>query len=219
MPYAKATAHLCQCDPKLAAAIARLGPCDLKPEERPEDTFQYLTRVIVFQQLSGRVASAIHKRVLLLYNPGAEPDPDKQGWGLRHPEPNEVATTDLETLRSAGLSRQKAGYIRGLAELCVEGLASIEELSQMEDEAMIAELTKVKGIGRWTVEMLLMFRLGRMDVWPVDDLGVRAGLRRLHGLEKIPKPKEALAMGEVWRPFRSVAAYYMWRLMDTEVPE
>lgn len=229
MPYSKACEHLSKADPKLAKVIQRVGVCDWKPDERPEDIFQYLTRVIVFQQLSGKVASVIHRRFLLLFNPGApspqpspassEPASVDPWFGLRHPSPQEVAATDIETLRSAGLSRQKAAYIQGLAGHCLEGLPDIEALKRMDDEAVIEALTKVKGIGRWTIEMLLMFRLGRMDVWPVDDLGVRAGLKRFYGLEQVPKPKEAKALGECWRPYRSVAAYYMWQLMDTALPD
>jgi DNA-3-methyladenine glycosylase II len=219
MSYEEAANHLASVDSKLAQVIERLGACDWRPDERPENLFQYLSRVIVYQQLSGRVASAIHRRFLLLFNPGLEPAPEQPWYGLRHPEPSEVAAADIEWLRTAGLSRQKASYIQGLASKCLDGLAGIEVLQTMDDEAVIAELTKVKGIGRWTVEMLLMFRMGRMDVWPVDDLGVRAGLKRFHGLETPPKPKEAMALGEVWRPYRSVAAYYMWQLTDTELPE
>lgn len=219
MPYAEAAAHLASVDHKLAKLIAHCGVCDWKPDERPEDIFQYLSRVIVYQQLSGKVATVIHRRFLQLFNPGAEPDAERIWFGMRHPEPHEVSCADLERLRSAGLSRQKAAYIQGLASHCLDGLPTLDVLKGMEDEEVIEALTKVKGIGRWTVEMLLMFRLGRLDVWPIDDLGVRSGLKRLHGLEKLPKPKEAKAMGEIWRPYRSVAAYYMWQLMDTEVPD
>jgi DNA-3-methyladenine glycosylase II len=202
----------------MAEVVARLGVCDWKPHERTETVFEYMARSIVFQQLSGKVATVIYRRFANLFEPGACPDPDAPDYnpwkGLRHPKPEEVAVADVERLRSCGLSIQKATYIRGLAEHVLDGLPTMEQLWDMPDEAIVEELTKVKGIGRWTVEMLLLFRMGRMDVWPVDDLGVRSGLRKLYGFSEHPKPKEAQAMGEPWRPYRSAAAYYMWRIQD-----
>jgi DNA-3-methyladenine glycosylase II len=139
--------------------------------------------------------------------------------GPRHPKPEEVAVADIELLRSAGLSIQKATYIKVLAGEVLNGLPTLEQLWDMPEDEVIAELTRVKGIGRWTVEMLLLFRMGRMDVWPIDDYGVRNGLRKFHGLADVPRPKEAQAMGEIWRPYRSAAAYYMWHVADTQTLE
>lgn len=222
VPYRAAAAHLSRVDPKLAKVIERVGVCDWKPHERTETVFEYMTRSIVFQQLSGKVATKIYQRYAALFDPGTKPDkdaPDYNPWkGLRHPKPEVVAKAEIEFLRTAGLSIQKATYIKGLAEHVLNGLPTMQQLWDMPDEEVIAELTKVKGIGQWTVEMLLLFRMGRMDVWPVDDLGVRNGLKRFHGLDSVPKPKEAQAMGEVWRPYRSAAAYYMWHVADTETP-
>jgi DNA-3-methyladenine glycosylase II len=222
MPYAAAAEHLSQADPKMARLIERFGVCGWKPYERSESVFEYLARSIVFQQLNGKVASSIYRRYARLFDPGtaeASDAPDYDPWrGLRHPKPEEVAAAEIEFLRSAGLSPQKASYIKGLALQVLNGLPGLNQLAALDDEQVIAELTRVKGIGRWTVEMLLLFRMGRMDVWPVDDLGVRNGLRRFHGLEAPPKPRQAQEMGEIWRPYRSAAAYYMWELADAALP-
>ncbi len=222
MSYAAAAEHLSRACPKMASVVKAVGVCGWKPEERTETVFEYLARSIVFQQLNGKVASTIYRRYAQLFDPGAKEDedaPDYNPWkGLRHPMPEEVAAADVEFLRSAGLSPQKAGYIKGLAQQVLNGLPDLPRLSELDDEGVVAELTKVKGVGRWTVEMLLLFRMGRMDVWPIDDLGVRAGLRKIYAMETAPKPKEAQAMGEPFRPYRGAAAYYCWIALEIETP-
>lgn len=161
-------------------------------------------RSIVFQQLSGAAATTIFRRVCELWNPD----------GLR-PTPEQILGASVETLRSAGLSGAKTAALQDLAARETGGLIpSIRKLSTMEDEAIIEVLTQVRGVGRWTVEMLLMFRLGRPDVLPVNDLGVRKGFALTYGLDEMPKPAQLAEAGDLWRPYRSVGSWYMWRAVE-----
>ncbi|MBA3830462.1 MAG: DNA-3-methyladenine glycosylase 2 family protein [Chthoniobacterales bacterium] len=191
-------------DPKLAVLIARVGPFTVEPGRvvRPLDA---LARSIAYQQLSGKAAATIFGRVRALY-PGRK-------WF----SPELILATSDEIFRGAGLSRNKIAAFKDLAAKTLDGTVPKHgALSRMNDEEIIARLTSVRGIGRWTVEMLLLFHLGRLDVWPVDDLGVRKGYAKTFRKKVAPTPKELLAIGEKWRPYRSVVAWYFWRALDLE---
>jgi DNA-3-methyladenine glycosylase II len=197
--------HLAQRDRKLAALIARVGPFTVKPGKlvRPLDA---LAESIAYQQLSGKAAATIFGRVRALY-------PRRKWFSAEL-----VLATPDEKLRAAGLSQSKTAALKDLAAKTLDGTVPTRAaLDRMSDDEIIARLTTVRGIGRWTVEMLLLFDLGRLDVWPVDDYGVRKGYAKTFCKKEIPKPKELLAIGERWRPYRSVAAWYFWRALD--VPE
>ena len=197
--------HLAATDPRLAALIARSRPYQVKAARlvRP---FDALAESIVYQQLSGKAAATIFGRVRALY--------PRRKWF----SPQLVLATPDERLRAAGLSRNKTAAIKDLAAKTLDGtIPTAAALHRMSDEEIIVRLTTVRGIGRWTVEMMLLFDLGRLDVWPVDDYGVRKGYAKTFGKRKLPKPKELHARGEKWRPYRSVAAWYFWRALD--VPE
>ncbi len=189
-------------DPRLAKLIARVGPFPVKAAGvvRPLDA---LARSITYQQLSGKAAATIFGRVQALY-------PRRKWFSAEL-----LLATPDETFRSAGLSRNKTAAIKDLAAKTLDGtVPKHSALTRMSDEEIIERLTSVRGIGRWTVEMLLLFYLGRLDVWPVDDLGVRKGYALTYRKKVVPTPKELLAIGERWRPFRSVAAWYFWRALD-----
>ena len=191
----RAVAHLKRADPTLAAVIARVGPCRF--EARAEGThFEAVARSIVYQQLSGKAAGTIHGRFHALYG-GRAPD----------------AATD-DQLRAAGLSRQKVGYLRDLAARVDAGDLPLADIETLGDEAVVAALTRVKGVGRWTAQMFLMFRLGRPDVLPDLDLGVQKAVQLAYGLPAMPKPADVLRVGAPWAPHRTVAAWYLWRSLD-----
>ena len=171
-------------------------PVSLRP-------FDALAESIAYQQLNGKAAATIWKRVRALY--------PKRKWL----DPAKVLATPDEALRAAGLSRSKTAALKDLAAKVVEGtVPSGRALLRMSDEEIIARLTLVRGIGRWTVQMLLLFDLGRPDVWPVDDYGVRKGFAKTFRKRKLPTPKQLMKHGEKWRPYRSVAAWYFWRALD-----
>jgi DNA-3-methyladenine glycosylase II len=199
--YARARRLLLRRDPILAALIREYGPCGLAAAQRA-DHFSALVRAIVFQQLSTKAASTIYSRMVALL-PNAELTPQAL-----------AALTD-EQLRSAGISRQKGGYLRDLCEKVTAGVVPLAELEQMDDEQVIQALTKIKGIGRWSAEMFLMFRLHRPDVLPVGDLGILNAVRKVYGLRKKPTPERLLRLGEAWRPYRSVASWYLWRSLGS----
>jgi 3-methyladenine DNA glycosylase/8-oxoguanine DNA glycosylase len=198
---ASARAHLARVDAELAAVIEQVGGYDVQPE--PElDPFPYLLRSIVYQQLNGTAAATIHARVLDLFEGDVPP-------------PELLLETDVAELRSAGLSGNKALSVLDLARHAVdEQLPTPEELPVLSDLEIVDRLTAVRGIGPWTVHMLLMFRLGRPDVLPTGDFGVREGWRLLHGLATQPTPTQFRLETEHWRPYRSVASWYMWRAVD-----
>lgn len=205
MPYDldDATAHLAAADPAMASLIAFAGPCRLVIGGM-DSPFQSLLRAIVYQQLSGKAAGTIHRRLLDLF-PGEHPDPD------------EILDTPLADLRSVGLSNAKAAAAHDLAARTLDGtVPDLGALEAMTDAEIVERLTAVRGVGPWTVEMLLIFQLGRPDVLPVTDLGVRKGAARLFGLDDLPAPKELRTAGEAWRPYRSVASWYLWRAADTD---
>jgi DNA-3-methyladenine glycosylase II len=200
--YDHAHRHLNASDPRLAALIARSRRYEIKPAVsiRP---FDALAESIAYQQLSGKAAATIFGRVRALY--------PKRKWL----DPEKLLATPDEKLRAAGLSRAKTAALKDLAAKTIDGtVPSGRALIRMSDDEIIARLTTVRGIGRWTVEMLLLFDLGRPDVWPVDDYGVRKGFARIFGKRKLPTPKQLMKLGEKWRPYRSVAAWYFWRALD-----
>lgn len=188
-------------DPALAAAIDRIGPCRLRGSDG-KTPYQALFRAIIGQQLHGRAAEAILGRVCALTD-GAMPEPEAL-----------LAQND-EVLRACGLSASKLLALRGLAEARLTGVVpGLEEAALLSDEALIARLITLRGIGRWTVEMLLIFTLNRRDVLPVDDFGVRAGWQKLHGLAEPPKPAALRREGERFSPHRSALAWYLWRASE-----
>ena len=184
----------------LAALIRAHGPCGLADAVRL-DHFPALVRAIIFQQLSTKAASTIHARLLAAL-PGGRVTADAL-----------AALTD-EQFRSVGVSRQKSDYLRDLSAKVVSGGLSLEGIEALEDEAVIAALTTVKGIGRWTAEMFLMFRLHRPDVLPVGDLGILTAVQRAYGMRKRPTPERLRKLGDAWKPYRSIACWYLWRSLD-----
>jgi DNA-3-methyladenine glycosylase II len=196
--WSKAARHLAKADPALGAIVRRVGPCGLAPRR---DYFVLLCKAIFNQQLSVKVAAVLFARFRDQF-PQKRPTPPLVlkflGGG---PEP----------VRRVGLSRQKAAYLRDLAQHFVDGRIPTRKLSRMEDEAVVEALVAVNGIGRWTAEMFLMFVLNRPDVLPVDDLGLREGVREIYRLAERPTPSEVTALAEPWRPYRSIATWYVWR--------
>jgi DNA-3-methyladenine glycosylase II len=188
--------------PRMAELIGRSRRYNITPAVliRP---FDALAESIAYQQLSGKAAATIFGRVRALY--------PKRKWL----DPEQLLATPDETLRAAGLSRAKTAALKDLAAKTLDGtVPSGRALILMTDDEIITRLTTVRGIGRWTVEMLLLFDLGRLDVWPVDDYGVRKGFAKTFGRRKLPTPKQLMKLGEKWRPYRSVAAWYFWRALD-----
>ncbi len=205
VPYARAAKrHLTNVDPVMAGIIAEVGACRIA---RRRQRFQALARAIVFQQLAGSAARAIYNRIVALYP------------GRAFPLPEQVLATPDEVLRRAGLSAKKIIYLKDLATHVHQSRLRFNRFARMADEEIIADLTRVKGIGRWSAEMFLMFNLGRPDVLPAGDLGVRNAVARAYKMRKPPTPKELLAMGEKWRPFRTAAAWYLWQSIDVKLPD
>ena len=202
MNHDRAHRHLSATDPRLAALIARSRRYDIAPSLsiRP---FDALAESIAYQQLNGKAAATIWSRVRALY-------PRR-----KYLNPKLVLATPDAQLRAAGLSRNKIAALKDLAAKTIDGtVPSGRALSRMSDDEIIARLITVRGIGRWTVEMLLLFDLGRPDVWPVDDYGVRKGFAKTFRRRKLPTPKQLTKFGEQWRPYRSIAAWYFWRALD-----
>ena len=196
----KAVAHLRAADPLLSGVIDRVGPCKFAP--RAEGThFDAVVRAIVYQQISGKAAATIHARVMGLF-------------GNRPPTAAELLETPDSELREAGLSRQKMSYLKDLAEKVDSGEVPLDDLDEMPDDDVVDALVKVKGVGRWTAQMFLMFRLGRPDVLPDLDLGIQKGVQLMHGLDALPPPKRVLELGEPWRPYRTIASWYLWRSLE-----
>ncbi len=204
MPEAAADAleHLRRVDPILGTVIDRVGPYRLE-RRRAGTHYDALVRSIVFQQLSGKAAGTIHRRFCALYP-------------RNRPTAELVLKTEEGRLRAAGLSRQKIAYLSDLSARVADGSLPLAHLGRLSDDDVIAHLVKVKGIGRWTVQMFLMFRLGRPDVLPELDLGVQTAIQRAYGLRKRPKPKDVLKRGAKWRPYASVASWYLWRSLESK---
>ncbi len=195
-------ARLAAADPVLAGVIAAAGPYRLVPE-RDRSPYEHLARAIAHQQLSGSAAATILRRFVALYGEG------------RFPAPQEVLATPVPALRACGFSLAKVAALRDLAARALDGLVPDRDtLDALDDASIVARLTQVRGIGRWTVQMMLMFQLGRPDVLPVDDFGVRHGFRLAYGLRALPPPRALAVFGERWAPHRTAAAWYLWRAVD-----
>jgi DNA-3-methyladenine glycosylase II len=201
--YARAVRLLARRDPRLGAAIKRIGPCALAERQR-KDHLSALVGSIVSQQLSTKAAATIFGRFVALF---------ENNGGL---SATAIAAQSDEALRGVGLSGQKVGYLRDLCARIEDGRLRLDELESLPDEQVIARLVEVKGFGRWTAEMFLMFRLHRPDVLPVGDLGIVNAVQRLYGLRKRPDAKRILKLGETWKPYRSVASWYLWQTLRNE---
>ncbi len=195
-----AVARLKRADPVLKQVIETVGPCRFVARADGSH-FDALLRAILYQQLSGKAAGTIHQRLRAIY-------------GDRDPLPAELLATADEALRAAGVSRQKLGYLRDLATHVADDRLPLDEIALLEDEEAIAALVGVKGIGRWSAQMFLMFRLGRMDVVPELDLGIQKGIQLAYELPELPRPRDVLRIAEPWAPYRTVASWYLWRLLD-----
>lgn len=194
-------------DPDLARWIKSIGPLDIHWRRR-FDPVDALARAILYQQLSGKAAATIVGRVEKIL-PG----------GPKFQAPD-LATVSIEALRACGVSQNKALALKDLAAKSLQGVVpQARELDYLDNETLVARLTSVRGIGRWTVEMMLMFRLGRPDVLPIDDLGIRKGAQRVWGLKEMPKPKELAGMAQHWAPHRTLASLYLWRCTDAPQPK
>jgi 3-methyladenine DNA glycosylase/8-oxoguanine DNA glycosylase len=195
-----ATAVLSASDPVLAALIERHGPPPRRRRVPASDRFGQLAQSIVYQQLAGKAAASIHGRLV-----------EALGGAVT---PEAVLAATPEQLAGCGLSRAKAASLRDLADKVATGAISLERIGRLSDEEVVAHLTLVRGIGPWTAQMFLISTLGRLDVWPVGDLGVRVGFGRAWGLDEVPSPGTLEALGEPFRPYRSLVAWYCWRVAD-----
>lgn len=190
--------HFRKADPVLARIVKQVGPVTLKPQR---DRFQVLVRSIISQQISTAAARTIRARLAERLAPE----------GFR---PESLARLSIDELRTVGVSRQKATYMLDLAEKCRDGTVRLSRLGRLSDEEVIAELTQVKGIGRWSAQMFLMFSLGRLDVFPHDDLGIRSAIRQLYEFAELPNKSECLVIGERWRPYATIGSWYCWRFLE-----
>jgi len=199
--YVKARRPLARRDPVIRDLMKRHGPCGLADAQH-EDAFTALTHAIISQQLSTKAAATIARRFDALFD--------------GPPTPAAVARLTDEQLRAVGFSSQKVRYIRDLSARVADGSVPLNQVNELPDEDVIQSLTRVKGIGRWTAEMFLMFRLHRPDVLPVDDLGILKAVQRAYGLRKMPRPERLTKIGEPWRPYRSVACWYLWKSLGNK---
>ncbi len=189
-------------DPVMAQLIRRAGPYLLKPD-RSRSPYESLVRAVAHQQLTGKAASTILGRFCALYG------------GDNFPPPEQLVATPVEQLRAVGFSRAKSASLNDIAAKTLDGtIPARRVLSRLSDEAIIERLTEARGVGRWTVEMFLMFTLGRPDVLPVDDYGIQNGYRLAYGKRRLPKPKLLAQFGERWAPYRTTASWYLWRAVD-----
>ena len=196
-----AVRHLSNVDPVMRTLIRRVGPCRLAV--RDQSPFETLVRAIAHQQIHGRAAQAILGRFVALFP------------GRRFPTPEDVAAVDARKMRRAGFSRAKIRSIKDIARKARRGLVPTRAAChRLTDAQLIERLVQVRGVGQWTVQMLLMFTLGRLDVLPADDFGVREGFRITYGLRKLPTPRQVLAHGERWKPYRTIASWYLWRAVE-----
>lgn len=201
----EAADELARRDRALRTVVRAAGPPDLRRGRPRREHFAELARAILYQQLAGNAARAITARFDALFEGG-------------RPTPEAVRALRLDRLRRAGLSGAKAASIRDLAAKTLSGEVDLDRIARRSDDEVVRQLTQVRGIGRWTAEMFLIFQLGRLDVWPVDDYGVRKGYARIHSLPELLPAKEMDPRGEAYRPYRTVAAWYCWRAADTVTP-
>lgn len=201
---AAAVAHLCKVDPQLRRLITKVGACTLAIEQLTTP-FDALAQAIVYQQLTGKAAATIFGRLQALFD------------ASRLPTPADIIGSSIERLRSVGLSNAKALALQDLAAHVERGdIPALDRLHTMEDDHIVEQLTRVRGVGRWTVEMMLIFRLGRGDVLPVGDYGVRKGYALTFGGDELPSARDLAARAERWRPYRSIASWYLWRAVDLQ---
>jgi DNA-3-methyladenine glycosylase II len=200
---AAAAEHLRRADPRLAAVIEAHGPCTIAARGDP---YRYLVRSILYQQLAGKAAATIERRF-------------KAGFGGRIPAPALLAAQRATKLRRFGLSRQKAAAVKAVGAAFEGGLVSARRIPHLDDAAIVEAVTQIRGVGEWTAHMLLMFSLGRPDVLPVGDYGVRKGAQKLYGLRELPKPDRLAQLAEPWRPFRTVGSWYLWRALELTTPD
>jgi DNA-3-methyladenine glycosylase II len=199
--FERARRTLMRRDPRLGALIKRVGRCRLS-DARTHEPFPSLVRAILSQQLSGKAAETIHGRVLALVGgPGSM-------------TPSRLLAVDPPALRTAGVSGPKISYLRDLASRVEDGRLDLAALEHQSDDDVIAAITAVKGMGRWSAEMFLMFRLNRPDIFPVGDLGIVKGVQKLTGMRRRPAPRTMMRLAEAWRPYRSIAAWYIWRIHE-----
>jgi DNA-3-methyladenine glycosylase II len=198
--HRRALDHLRRIDPVMGRVIDTIGACRLRPHEEGSH-FAFVARCIVYQQLSGKAAGTIFGRFRELFEGGVV-------------DPARLLTLTDEQLRGAGLSRGKAAYLRDLAQRTVAKQIRIEAIHDLSDDEVSAELVQVKGVGVWTAQMVLMFRLGRPDILPGGDLGIRKGIQRAYRLRKLPLPARVEKIGAKWAPYRTVASWYLWRLLE-----
>jgi DNA-3-methyladenine glycosylase II len=198
--HVPALRHLRRADPVLGRIIREVGACGLA-QRRFNSHFHALLRSIIYQQLSGKAAATILGRTLAIY-------------GGRAPKPEELLATPDDVLQAAGVSRQKVGYLRDLARRVHAKEVPLARIARLPDEELIATLTQIKGIGRWTAQMFLMFQLQRPDVLPELDLGIQNAIWRAYGFHERPRPADVLRIGAPWRPYASVASWYLWRSLD-----
>lgn len=199
--FERARRTLMRRDKRLGALIKRVGRCGL-PDSRGHDPFAGLVRVILSQQLSGKAANTIYGRVVALTG------------GLEAMTPTALRGVEVTALRGAGVSGPKSKYLHDLAERALDGRIDLHALDGRSDDEVVEAITSVKGMGRWSAEMFLMFRLNRPDVFPVGDLGIVKGMQKLYGMRRPPSPRTMMRLAEPWRPYRSVAAWYLWRILD-----
>lgn len=194
--------HLSTADPVLGELMAKVGPYNLTPD-RARSPFQALVQAVAHQQLNGKAANTILARFKALF-------PKR-----RFPSPAQVDAIDPDRIAGIGFSRAKASYVRGIARATLDGLVpSRSEIERMTDDEIVVRLTQIKGIGRWSVDMFLIFGLGRPDVLPIHDYGIHQGFAIAYGKRKLPKPDQILKRGERWRPYRTTASWYLWRAVD-----
>jgi len=199
--WSAAVRHLRRVDPHLRAIIDRVGPCRLEPHP---DRFGALVRSIISQQISSKAAASINRRLVAM---GGEPH-----------QPARLIELGEASLRTVGLSSAKARYVLNLAEAVASGQVPLDDFDDSwDDQAITQVLTAVKGIGVWTAEMFLIFALNRRDILPASDLGVRVALRDRHGLDELPRPRDCHALTESWRPYRTIASWYIWKGTDTPI--
>lgn len=191
--------------------IAEVGPCRLA-ERVHTNPLRALVAAIIAQQISWHAARTVEARFCAIYGC------DSTNRRSRFPRPQQILATPVRKLRAAGLSRQKVRYIRDIAARAADGTLPLGRLGRMQDDAIMERLVAVKGVGRWTAEIFMMFSLGRPDVFPVDDLGLQHAVRVAYGLRRMPSEKKMLEIGEPWRPHRSVASWYLWRSRRLQTP-
>lgn len=190
--------HLLRADPVMRDIVKRAGPLEIEARGKP---YEALLRSVLYQQLAGPAAAAIERRFLALFDG-------------RVPTPAQLAAASDETLRTAGVSRQKASYFRSIGQHFSDGALAGPRLLRASDDDVIEAVTQIRGVGRWTADMLLMFCLGRPDVLPVGDLGIQNAMKLAYGLDAVPKPAQMIEIAEPWRPYRSAASWYLWRRGD-----